>query len=66
MPSQAALIQTKVNCEQQAMQDYIKIGEYRIKVIGGTVYIYKQDGEGGGFDKDKVEKCIAKFFEENF
>ena len=48
------------------MQDYIKIGEYRIKVIGGTVYIYKHDGEGGGFDKDKVEKCIAKFFEENF
>ena len=48
------------------MQDYIKIGKYRIKVIGGTVYIYKNDGEGGGFDADDVEKCIAKFFEDNF
>ena len=48
------------------MRDYMEIGEYRIKVINDTVYIFKQDGEGGGFDMEDVEKCIAKFFEENF
>ena len=47
-------------------QEYMKIGEYKITVIQGVVYIFKSDGEGGGFNMKDVEKCLEKFYEANF
>jgi hypothetical protein len=52
---------------------HVVIGKYTIstayhsEVSGKNVVdILKEDGEGGGFDAEKVERAIDEFFEKEF
>lgn len=49
-------------------EKHVDIGEFFIApgISEGRVWIGRQDGEGGDFKIEDVEKVIRKFYEENF
>jgi len=54
------------------MRATIEIGKYTLteyeddEVLQNTIWIRHEDGEGGTFSKDGLEKAIEQFFKENF
>lgn len=62
-------LKQKVNKLEQKKQrvGVLCVGDYFIsKLDDGSIWLRKQDGEGGGFDVDLFETFLNDFFSENF
>jgi len=47
-------------------KEEIQIGKFTILRDEAGLWIVCEDGEGGTFSEDEVEKVIAEYYEENF
>ncbi len=48
------------------LSDLLCVGNYEIRKEGDLIFISHSSGESGGFDPVLFEKCIDKFFNDNF
>ncbi len=57
----------KKRCSSESeLSDLLCVGNYEIRKYGDLIFISHSSGESGGFDPVLFEKCIDKFFNDNF